>query len=65
MGKAGRGEEREEEKKRRGRLKGRNKEMEGEKEGKRVFGGQLEKLQNPLLKPTIKFQLKPQNQYED
>lgn len=32
MGKAGRGEEREEEKKKRGKLKGRNKEIEGERE---------------------------------
>lgn len=59
------GEERGEEKKKRGKLKERNKEMEGVKAGRGDFAGQLENLQNPLLKPTIKFQLKPQNQYED
>lgn len=39
--------------------------MEGEKEKNRAFRGQLENLQNPPRKPTIKFQLKPQNQDED
>lgn len=54
MGKTGRGD-----KERRGKqdyLKGMDKEMERERE---VFRGQLESLQNPLLKPTIKFRPKP------
>ncbi|KAI3364536.1 hypothetical protein L3Q82_011320, partial [Scortum barcoo] len=53
------GEEEEEKKQRGGELRGRNKET---RESSRVFGGQLESLQNPLLKPTIKFLPKPQNQ---
>lgn len=38
-------------------------EGSGQRDGEReVFRGQLESLQNPLLKPTIKFQPKPRSQ---
>lgn len=59
----GRERERMKKTRKRGNLKGRNKEMERERS--RVFRGQLESLQNPLLKPTIKFQPKLRSQYED
>lgn len=66
MGKTGRGRESEEVKKK--KRKSEEKEQrdgERERERSRVFRGQLESLQNPLLKPTIKFQPKPRSQYED
>lgn len=62
MGKAGMGE-----RKRGGKEKERKSEGKEQRDGEReaVFRGQLESLQNPLLKPTIKFQPKLRSQYKD